>query len=354
MRSAADRIPVIVLSGFLGSGKTTLLNALLRDPAFSDTAVIVNELGEIGLDNLLVEAIEDNVVLLSSGCLCCSLMNSLRETLLDLHARRLSGAAPPFVRVIVETTGLADPAPILQSLLRDPMITPMYAFDELVTVVDALFADRELDRHAEARQQVALADRLVLSKLDVAAETGARSLRARLRGLNPAAPIIGGRGVASTSADIFKEGAPGRRAGRSAVDVERVEAQGDHDHAHHDRHDPLVRADSFIIEGPVDWAGLAAWQDVVREFFGGKMLRAKGLLEVRGASGPVLIQGVQTVFAQAETLAAWPDADHRSRLVCITQDLEPELLRASLKTLHAEAGTYRPATVEAMLAQAGA
>ncbi len=333
--------PVIIITGFLGSGKTTLLNALLAHPDFHDTAVIVNELGDIGLDNLLVEAVEENVVLLSSGCLCCGLMNSLRETLLDLHARRARGMAS-FSRVIVETTGLADPGPIVQSLLRDPMTDGDFAFDRVVTVVDALLGEGELDRHGEARRQASIADRLVLSKLDLAEPAAVIRLRERIRRLNPLAPIVEGRGDASTPEEIL--GDP------DAPLLARVPAV--HDHAH-GRHEAEVRADSFIVEGAIEWAGLAAWTEMVREFFGARMLRCKGLLAVRGATGPVLVQGVQTVFAPPRALAAWPDADRRSRLVCISQDLDPDLLRASLATLHIPAGTHRPGTVAEMLAAAG-
>lgn len=332
--------PVIILTGFLGSGKTTLLNALLARPEFADTAVVVNELGEIGLDDLLVEAVEENVVLLSSGCLCCGLMGSLRETLLDLHARRLQGAAA-FSRVIVETTGLADPGPIVQSLLRDPMVVGDFVFDRVVTVVDALLGEAELDRHAEARRQAALADRLVFSKMDVADPAAVASLRQRIRGLNPVAAIVEGRGADSTPEEIL--------GGPDDAMLERAIEAHVHDHGEHEGD---VRADSFIIDGAVEWAGLAGWIEMVREFFGDRLLRCKGLVHVRGVAGPVLIQGVQTVFAPPQALEAWPGPDRRSRLVCISQNLDEALLRASLPTLHIEAGAHRPGTIAEMLASA--
>lgn len=336
--------PVIILTGFLGSGKTTLLNALLARPAFADTAVVVNELGEIGLDDLLVEAVEENVVLLSSGCLCCGLMGSLRETLLDLHARRVQGTAT-FSRVIVETTGLADPGPIVQSLLRDPMVVGDFVFDRVVTVVDALLGDGELDRHVEARRQAALADRLILSKIDVAEPEAVARLRERIRRLNPVAAMVDGRGAWSTPEDVL--------GGEDDPMLERaVDAHvRDHDHDHGE-HESDVRADSFFIEGPIEWAGLAGWIELVREFFGDRLLRCKGLIEVRGVAGPVLVQGVQTVFAPPQALDSWPGPDRRSRLVCISRDLDEALLRASLPTLSIPAGEHRPGTIAEMLAAA--
>ncbi len=345
MPSDSPRIPIVVLSGFLGSGKTTLLNALLRHPSFESTAVIVNELGEIGLDDLLVASAEEDVVLLNSGCLCCSLSNTLRETLLDLFARRRTGDLPPFQRVVVETTGLADPAPILQSLLRDRMLTRDFAFEELVVVVDGVFGARELDEHREARQQAALADRLVISKLDVADAAAAVALKARLRALNPLAAIVEGRGAGTAAADVFGHPSEGSAERRAPLAIETPEVEPSHAHVH----DPAVRADSFVIERPIGWSGVSGWIEAAGAFFGTALMRCKGLLEVAGASGPVLLQGVQGVFAPPEVLARWPGEDRRSRLVCITRGLDPALMRASLAILHIEAGAYRPATVEEML-----
>ena len=279
-------------------------------------------------------------MLLSSGCLCCGLMGSLRDTLLDLHARRIQGSAS-FGRVIVETTGLADPGPIVQSLLRDPMVVGDFVFDRVVTVVDALLGEAELDRHVEARRQAALADRLVFSKIDVANPAAVDRLRERIRRLNPVAAIAEGRAGASTPDDIL--------GSRDDEMLERPPTAHVHDHGEHAGD---VRADSFIIDGPVEWAGLAGWIEMVREFFGERMLRCKGLIEVRGAAGPVLVQGVQTVFAPPQALAAWPGPDRRSRLVCISQDLDEALLRASLPTLHIAAGAHRPGTIAEMLAAA--
>ena len=325
---ASERFPVAVVTGFLGSGKTTLLNRLLRHPALADTAVIVNELGEIGLDHLLVVGGHDNVVLLNAGCLCCAMLDTFKDTLADLSYKRARGEIPPFSRVVVETTGLADPAPILQSLLRDSFLSAYYKLGTVITTVDAVLGVGELDTHPEARKQAALADRLIVTKTDLTGDACPADLRARLLNLNASAQVdCGGTGLAPD--DLFVES-------KVVVPVD-----GGH---HHHHHAVDIQSYSFRIETPITWSGLAGWIDFSKEFFGNKMLRAKGILDVAG-TGPVVLQGVQTVFAPSQRLPAWPDADHTSRLVCIVQGVDETILRQSLTILQAEPGTHRPASI---------
>ncbi len=327
------RMPVAVLTGFLGSGKTTLLNRLLRHPDLHDTAVIVNELGEIGLDHLLVVGGQDNIVLLNAGCLCCAMLDSFKETLADISYKRARGEVPPFARVVVETTGLADPAPILQSLLRDSFLNEHYSLGAVVTTVDAILGDSELDKHPEAMKQAAVADHLIVTKTDMTGGASPPALLARLRTINPTA-VLHERGAELGPDTLF--------AASKVILPAHVHAHGHHAHD--------IHSESFVIEKPVTWSGVGGWIDFAREFFGSGLLRCKGLLEVVGVPGPVLLQGVQTVFASPQRLAAWPDADHRSRLVCITQGIDPDILRRSLTILHAEPGTYRPASLRDLLA----
>ena len=329
---ASERCPVAVVTGFLGSGKTTLLNRLLRHPALADTAVIVNELGEIGLDHLLVVGGQDNVVLLNAGCLCCAMLDTFKDTLADLSYKRARGEIPPFSRVVVETTGLADPAPILQSLLRDSFLSAYYKLGTVITTVDAVLGVSELDNHPEARKQAAVADRLIVTKTDLTGNTCPADLRARLMALNATAQLDCG-GADLQPDDLFVES--------------KVIVPVDDGHRHH-HHAEDIQSYSFRIEKPVTWSGLAGWIDFSKEFFGNKMLRAKGILDIAG-TGPVVLQGVQTVFAPSQRLSAWPDADHVSRLVCIVQGVDANILRQSLTILQAEPGTHRPASIAELM-----
>jgi len=334
------RIPVTVLSGFLGSGKTTVLNGWLREPRFKDTAVIVNELGDIGIDHLLVASSTDNIVLLESGCICCAQLESLKETLADLYYRRTRAEIPNFSRVLVETTGLADPAPLLQILLRNSFVAHFFRLAGLITTVDALFGERQLTEHGESVKQVALADQLIVTKTDLTANACPALLRDRLRDLNPLVPIHCGSVADAVLVDVLMGCDAPARSMEALRDTQLFVP----------RHDARIRSQSFVIEASIGWAGLAAWVDLVREFFGARLLRCKGLLLINETGGPVLVQGVQTVFATPQRLHDWPSDDHRSRLVCITRDIDSELLQASLGVLHAEPGTYRPASLEELLA----
>ncbi len=350
----SDPIPVTVLTGFLGSGKTTLLQRLLAHPEFEDTAVIVNEFGEIGLDHALLAEGEEDVVLLNAGCLCCTISNSLGETLNDLYFRRARGELPAFRRVVIETTGLADPAPILHLLMVDRVVTAAYRLDGVVATVDALHGAEQLDDHEEAVKQAAVADRIALTKTDLATPEAADALRARLRDLNPGVAIIDApHGAVSPSRLIdigpFDAAAKGAEVARWLG----AEAARDHHHGDHggdvNRHDARIRAFSVYFDFPVSWAGYASWVDLMREFRGANLLRVKGLVAIEGGRRPYLVQGVQHVFSPPLRLDAWPSADRRSRLVFIARDLDRDLVDRSLAALRAPAGSMRPATLDEVI-----
>jgi G3E family GTPase len=322
-------IPVTIITGFLGSGKTTLLNRLLQHPSLADSAVIINEFGEVGIDHLLVSAPAENMVLLDTGCLCCTVRGDLVRTLGDLYSKREQGAVPPFQNVIVETTGLADPVPVMQTVVADEVLGRLYRLQDVVTLVDTVHGAAQLDAHPESVKQAAVADALLLTKTDLASAEATRALRTRLTRLNPGAAIHEAvRGACDPG--LFLRGRP-YDASAKAPEVERwlneaAHADAGEPHHAHDvnRHDAHIRTFSLYHDRPIRRAGLMMWLDLLAGLRGANLLRVKGLLNVEG--DPIVIQAVQTVVHEPVVLERWPTEERRSRLVFIVRDMEREAI----------------------------
>jgi G3E family GTPase len=361
------RTPVAVITGFLGSGKTTLLNRLLQRSEMAGAAVIINEFGEIGLDHLLIATPSENTVLLSSGCLCCTVRGDLVETLADLYRKRRDAQVPPFDRVIVETTGLADPVPIIQTLVSDPELAPLFGLDSVITLVDAVNGADQLDRNAESVKQAAVADRLLLTKVDLASDETTAALQSRLERINPGAEIHRAVHGAIEPGALFGAAIAAGHASPDALhrwlreaSFEALESHAHDGHAHgaaHDvnRHDDHIRAFCVYHEAPVTAAGLEMWLNMLSALRGANLLRVKGLLNVDGK--PVAVHAVQTLIHEPVALERWPDDDRRSRLVFITRDMARADIERTLPMLGfradaAQARTLDPAAYAQFLAAA--
>jgi len=335
----AEPIPLTVLTGFLGAGKTSLLNRLVTAPALAETAVIINEFGEIGLDHLLVKPIREGVVLLQSGCLCCTLRGDLVDALEQL-LRDLDNGRAVFRRVVLETTGLADPVPVLQTTMAHPYLVMRYRLDGVIAVVDAVNGAATLDEHVEAVKQVAVADRIVLTKTDLLTtpeqHRGRDTLAVRLRRLNPAAPILDAAANEASPERLLACGLfdPARKI----PDVKRwlaadayAEADDDHEHDHHhdvNRHDDRIRAFSFATDTAIPAAMFDLFLELMRSVHGPNLLRLKGIVKLAETpTSPVVIHGVQHIFHPAVRLPRWPDGDERTRIVLITRDLDPDAVK---------------------------
>jgi G3E family GTPase len=322
-----SRVPVNILTGFLGSGKTTLLQRLLRSPQMSRTVVLINEFGEIGLDHLLIERVDEGVVLLQSGCICCAIRDDLKSALRALLGRRDRAEIPAFDRVVIETTGLADPGPILYTVLSEPVVRHHFHLANVVTTVDALNASLHLSRNAEGIKQVAAADRLVVTKTDLADPGRVAAVREVLTHLNPSAEVLDGaesdlapdRLLASRSAGAAYREAGGQGPAADPAYLRELRA-----------HDSRVASLSLALDEPLDWTAFGVWLSMLLNRHGDAVLRVKGIIRIRGAEAPVFVNAVQHIVHPPQHLERWPTDDHRSRLVFITRGIDHALLRRSL------------------------
>jgi G3E family GTPase len=327
--------PVTLITGFLGSGKTTLLQRLLLDPALSDSAVLINELGEIALDHHLLERIDDTMVVLQSGCLCCTVRGELSAAIKDLLSKRERGLVPPFRRLVIESTGLADPFPILSTVRADPVLTHHFCLGSVIATVDAVNGALQLDRQPETVKQVAVADHLVVTKTDLAAAERTTALIARLGRINPLASVWRGADQALDVETLI--GSPARpRAWLPAElgpahDAHRHGVRGHGANGHPSRHDADIRSLALTFDSALDWTMFGIWLTMLLHRHGNEVLRVKGILNVAGSDAPVAVHGVQHLVHAPTHLGSWPDDDRRSRLVLIVKGLDTAAIERSLR-----------------------
>ncbi|WP_296084024.1 GTP-binding protein [uncultured Agrobacterium sp.] len=356
---AFERIPVSILTGFLGAGKSTLLNRLLKDPEMADAAIIINEFGDVSIDHLLVERSGDGIIELAEGCLCCTVRGELVDTLAELMDGIQTGRLKPVKRVVIETTGLADPAPVMQSIMGNPVIAQNFMLNGVITVMDAVHGASTLDHHEEAIKQVAVADRLVLTKRKLAASDAVALLTERLKGLNPRADIEDGDQEMWSATALLDNGLydatrktadVGRWLGQETTDHEHHHGHEHHEHHHghhhHDvnRHNASIRSFSILHDRPIDPMAIEMFVDLLRSAHGEKLLRMKAIVALSdNTERPLVLHGVQSIFHPPQRLHGWPDPeDRRTRMVLITKDLSEDFVKDLFAAFTGTATIDRP------------
>ena len=331
------QIPVTVITGFLGSGKTTLLSSILKKKEMQKTAVIINEFGEIGLDHALIEHTDENIVELQSGCICCTIQGDLNKTLIDLFDKMMNGKVSSFNRVLIETTGLANPVPIIHTLMSSVELIRIYSLDGVITVVDSVNGEKTLDLHEESLKQLALAEKIILSKTDIIDKDEIKSLIYRIKEINPVSQIVYSKFGNIPLEEIFGLGAYDPY--KKSADVKKwlaAEKYKDKKHHHHhdvNRHNENIRAFSMMSENPVNMIAFSFFRDMITAALGANLLRMKGIINIAGEERPAVIHGVQHIFHPVQWLETWPDNDRRTKLVFITQNIKKEQIEDFFRPL---------------------
>ena len=332
-----NQIPVTVITGFLGSGKTTLLSSILKKKEMQKTAVIINEFGEIGLDHALIEHTDENIVELQSGCICCTIQGDLNKTLIDLFDKMMNGKVSSFNRILIETTGLANPVPIIHTLMNSIELIRIYSLDGVITVVDSINGEKTLDLHEESLKQLALAEKIILSKTDIVDKDDIKSLVYRIKDINPVSQIIFSKFGNIPLEEIFGLGAydPYKKSAdvKNWLAAEKYKDKKHHHHHDVNRHNENIRAFSMMSENPVNMIAFSFFRDMITAALGANLLRMKGIVNIAGEERPAVIHGVQHIFHPVQWLETWPDNDRRTKLVFITQNIKKEQIEDFFRPL---------------------
>ena len=332
-----SQISVTVITGFLGSGKTTLLSSVLKKKELQKTAVIINEFGEIGLDHALIEHTDENIVELQSGCICCTIQGDLNKTLIDLFDKMMNGKVSSFNRILIETTGLANPVPIIHTLMSSIELIRIYSLDGVITVVDSINGEKTLDLHEESLKQLALAEKIIISKTDIVDKDEIKSLVFRIKEINPVSQIIFSKFGNIPLEEIFGLGAydPYKKSAdvKNWLAAEKYKDKKHHHHHDVNRHNENIRAFSMMSENPVNMIAFSFFRDMITAALGANLLRMKGIVNIAGEERPAVIHGVQHIFHPVQWLETWPDNDRRTKLVFITQNIKKEQIEDFFRPL---------------------